>query len=203
MYKMPADELMLVALDKSDPTFAFMAFGNRGVSTVELGLISLKDHEVGWGVVVDIDGSDFLYPCLNSGYLVVHLDGRSDAYSILDEAVKVATISRSAIRGWPVFDGAKFHPPVEAGIPCHLLELAKQLPRQGSPRQIIRHIEAVALGSTGKLMIRTEGSHVYRLDVHTHGFDWVGCRAPQDIFRKLQPVAMPRWQDRVSQPARM
>ncbi|WP_395743688.1 hypothetical protein [Prosthecobacter sp.] len=193
----PADELCYAGLDKTDPDTAFLAFRSPGAALVELAVISLKQGEVLGVYTVEIGRSDIFFPCFNSGYLVVHLDTCSNAYSCLEEATKIGTVARLVVRGWPVFDGSKFH---ENGsfedLPCTPLELSKNLLPQDSPRRYITDIQGVALDSLGRVMILTEGNHIYMLDVNANGFNWVGWNKARPHFQPFNEVSAPGWQDR-------
>lgn len=192
----PAGELVFAALEKQDPDVVFLAFRSPGETSVELAIISLKGPEVSGVHSVEIGRSDIFLPCLNSGYLVVHLDDRSDAYSWLDDTIKLKSINRAAVKGWPVFDGSKFHEYGMSGSPCTSLELARYLPPRDSPRRYITDIQSVAIDDRGKLMILTEGAHVYTLNVHENGFNWVGTNKGSPLFQPLQDVSVERWQER-------
>jgi hypothetical protein len=196
LFTMPAAEFILVAADRSDPDWHFLVFRDRGASHIELALVSIKTCERAEVYKIEVGIPDFLFPCLNSGYLVLHLNDRSEAWSMQDsDAVKVATIQRTTkAKGWPVYDGAKFHEPGISEIPCTLRQPAKTIPVQHSQRQIIRGLRSVGISSSGRLMIETEGGHVYRLDVNANrGLAWTGCQAHGIVFCPFQPVDLERW----------
>ncbi|MEQ1748682.1 MAG: hypothetical protein ABL974_04630 [Prosthecobacter sp.] len=196
LFRMPAEELILVAADKSDPDWHFLVFRDRGASHVELALVSIKTSVCDGVCRIEVGQSDILFPCLNSGFLVMHLDDHSDAWSIQNsDAVKVATIQRtSKTKGWPVYDGAQFHEQGMSEMPCSLRELAKVIPVQHSQRQIIRRLCRVGIGTSGRLMIETEGGHVYRLNVNANtGLAWIGCHVSGIELCNFQPVDLERW----------
>lgn len=195
LFKMPAERLFFAAQEKQDPDIVFLVFLNRGESMAELAVLHLKNPEYNAVHRVEIGTSDIILPCLNSGRIVVHLDDRSDAYDTLEEAVKVASIPRSECKGWPVYDGAKFHAHGDNLTPCSILSRPQNIAERGVLRRFLTNIESVALNGMGRLMVLA-GDHVYRLKVvPDHGFDWEGCSVSRQDFKPLQPVAMPRWQD--------
>ncbi len=196
LFTMPAAEFILVAADRSDPDWHFIVFRDRGASHIELALVSIKTFECSGVWKIEAGHSDVLFPCLNSGYLVIHMDDRSEAWWILDpEAVRVATIQRSSkTKGWPVYDGAQFHEHGISEIPCTLRQPAKAIPVQHSQRKIIRRLRSAGISSSGRLMIETEGGHIYRLDVDAnHGLAWTGCQVYGIVFCPFQPVDLERW----------
>jgi len=195
LFKMPAAKLFFAAQEKQDSDIIYLVFFNRGEAMAELAVLHLKDPRMNEVHRVEIGTSDIILPCLNSGRIVVHLDDRSDAYDTLEEAVKVASVPRSDCKGWPVYDGAKFHTQGDSQCPCSILSQARNITERGVVRRFLTNIESVALNGMGKLMVLA-GDHVFRLKVLPDlGFDWEGCSVSRQSFKQLQPVAMPRWQD--------
>lgn len=192
-FKKPAASLFLAAQEKQNDEVIFLVFMNPGQTTAEIAVIHLK-HPINNSVYsVERGTSDTILPCLNSGRLIVHLDDRSEAYDILDEAVKVASIPRAECKGWPVFDGAKFHAHGTHETPCSFLSRVQNVAERGVVRRFLTNIESVSLNSMGRLMVLA-GDHVFRLKIVPEvGFDWEGCSVSREGFKRLQPVAQPRW----------
>lgn len=195
LYTMPAEEF-LVAADRNDPDWHFLIFRDRDSRHIEIALVSIKTFECNGVYRIQTGHSKSLLPCLNSGYLVIHLDDRSEAWSILDpEVAKVATIQRtSKSKGWPVFDGGQFHEQGIAETPCLLYQVAGSIPTQHSTRQIIGRLHSAGIGTNGRLMIATEGGHVYRLSVSANkGPAWIGIHERARYLQPLQTVDLDRW----------
>lgn len=195
LFKRPAERLLFAAQEKQDTDIIYLVFLNRGESMAELAVLNLEHPHSNEVHRVEIGKSDTILPCFNSGRLVVHLDDRSDAYDTLDEAVKVCSIRRSECKGWPVYDGEKFHAHGVNDSPCSILSRPQKISEREVVRRFLTNIESVELNGMGRLMILA-GDHVYRLKVlPERGFDWEGCSVSRQAFKPLKPVAMPRWQD--------
>jgi hypothetical protein len=199
----PTSSVYSAAVSGEDGDKVVISFlGNRPSSSLVVVTVSLKGREIFSFNTVDIGDStltgglsDYAFPCWQSGCLIIHLDSRSDAYPVNHRGDRIASVPRSSERGWPVFDGKQFHKSSKGSANWEPLERASSLPTRHSQRQFIRRIHSVAFGTTGVLMIMTEGGHTYRLNTHNSGLSWEGRRLPGDIFHNLHPVSHPKWEE--------
>lgn len=196
LYRKPASKFIMAVADDNDPDWHLLVFRDGLDRFVEIALVSIKTFECTGVYRVEVGTPDILFPCLNSGCLVVHMDDRSDAWRILDDAVKAATWKRPVgMKGWPAFDGSKFHDNTISSAPAKSRDPAQKIPAQNSQRRILRSLSRVGFSSNGRLLIETEGGHIFQLHTHsTNGPEWVGCHVHGAGLAELQPVDSARWQ---------